>query len=90
MVKNRKIQINEIFYQPFSKTKRNCTNTLQILSDQDRATKELETLEGKEYWNVMLGLIQYSLPKLSSTEFSGDGDFEIHITREIIGPKVTG
>jgi len=40
----------------------------QILGDETKAKAELAKLEGKDYWQVLNNLMNYSLPKLTSAE----------------------
>ncbi len=57
----------------------------RILSNEKEIQKDFDSLEPKERLGIIVQLINYSLPKMRSTEITTDQDLNININREVIG-----
>jgi len=57
----------------------------RILSNDKEIEKDFNSLEAKERLGIIVQLINYSLPKMRSTEITADQDLNINIKRVVIG-----
>lgn len=58
-------------------------NLIDAMEDDERFTKELNTLHGKDFFNVYLGALQYLRPKYSNIEFNGEVKVDNEVTSKM-------